>query len=216
MKVSWLGHACFEIVDSRGTRIVTDPFDETVGYEVPRIKADVVLVSHDHHDHNNVKAIRGDPQVVRGPGKHLAAGIEFRGVPTFHDEERGKLRGRNTIFCFVVDGLRVCHLGDLGHLLGEDDLRAMGEVDVLMIPVGGVYTIDADGAKRVIEQIRPRLVFPMHFRSEEFDVAPVDLFLEGLEVERPGRSVSLAREDLPAARAGWRVVLLDYGGAPDR
>lgn len=211
MKVSWLGHACFEIVDSRGTRIVIDPFDETVGYEVPRIKADVVLVSHDHHDHNNVKAIRGDPQVVRGPGKHLAAGIEFRGVPSFHDEEKGKLRGRNTIFCFVVDGLRVCHLGDLGHLLGEDDLRSVGEVDVLMIPVGGVYTIDADGAKRVIEQIRPRLVFPMHFRSEEFDVAPVDLFLKGLEVERPGRSVSLTREDLPVA--GWRVVLLDYGGA---
>jgi len=213
MKVSWLGHACFEIVDSRGTRIVIDPFDDTVGYEVPRVEADVVLVSHEHHDHNNVKAIRGDPEVVRGPGKHLAAGIEFRGVPTFHDEEKGKLRGRNTVFCFVVDGLRVCHLGDLGHLLGEDDLRSVGEVDVLMIPVGGVYTIDADGAKRVIEQIRPRLVFPMHFRSEEFDVAPVDLFLEGLEVERPGQSVSLTREDLPAA--GWRVVQLDYRG-PDR
>ncbi|MEA2046220.1 MAG: MBL fold metallo-hydrolase [Euryarchaeota archaeon] len=216
MKVSWLGHACFEIVDSRGTRIVIDPFDDTVGYEVPSVEADVVLVSHDHHDHNNVKAIRGDPQVVRSPGKHLAAGIEFRGVSTFHDEERGKLRGRNTIFCFVVDGLRVCHLGDLGHLLGGDDLRSVGEVDVLMIPVGGVYTIDADGAKRVIEQIGPRLVFPMHFRSEEFDVAPVDLFLEGLEVERPGRGVSLTREDLPAAGTGWRVVLLDYEGAPDR
>ena len=213
MKVSWLGHACFEIVDSRGTRIVIDPFDDTVGYEVPSVEADVVLVSHEHHDHNNVKAIRGDPQVVRGPGKHLAAGIEFRGVPTFHDEEKGKLRGRNTVFCFVVDGLRVCHLGDLGHLLGEDDLRSVGEVDVLMIPVGGVYTIDADGAKRVIEQIGPRLVFPMHFRSEEFDVAPVDLFLKGLDVERPGRSVSLTREDLPAA--GWRVVQLDYRG-PDR
>jgi len=210
MKISWLGHSCFRIEDSQGKVIVTDPFDETVGYEVPHVKADVVTVSHDHFDHNNVKAIKGDPVVVKGPGNQVAAGIEFAGTATYHDEEGGKLRGPNTIFCFRMDDLNVCHLGDLGHTLSEKLVEFLGEVDVMMVPVGGVFTIDSKGAKKVIEQVKPRLVIPMHFKTKalKFDIEGVDPFLEGLKAEHPGHEVVLFREDLPSE--GVRVMVLDY------
>jgi len=212
LKISWLGHSCFEIVDSEGRTIVTDPFDDTVGYDLPRVRADVITMSHDHHDHNNIGVVEGEPPVVTGSGRQTVAGIEFEGVQVFHDELGGKLRGKNVIFCFSVDGVRVCHLGDLGHLLSEDEVNAVGDVDVLLIPVGGVYTIDAAGAKKVVEQIKPRLVIPMHFRSDAFDVDPVDWFLEGQKVERPGKSIT--EDDLPIE--GRKIVLLECDRPSDR
>jgi L-ascorbate metabolism protein UlaG (beta-lactamase superfamily) len=119
LKITWLGHSCFKIEDDSGKIIVTDPFDEAVGYPLPKAKADVVTVSHDHHDHNHVAVIGGKPAVVRGPGKKAAAGIEFLGIASYHDDQGGKRRGKNTIFSFEMDGIRVCHLGDLGHLLSD-------------------------------------------------------------------------------------------------
>jgi L-ascorbate metabolism protein UlaG (beta-lactamase superfamily) len=216
LKIFWLGHSCFKIEDDSGKVVVTDPFDDSVGYPIPNIRADVVIVSHDHHDHNNVKALGGDPKVVIGPGKKTAAGIEFEGTATYHDDRGGKLRGKNTIFCFEMDGVRICHLGDLGHQLGKKEAAALGKVDVLMIPVGGAFTLDGEGAKKVIGQIRPRIAIPMHFKTPavppSFGIYPADDFLSGQQVERPGKSIT--EDDLPAE--GPRVVLLDYGLPPER
>jgi len=210
VNISWLGHSCFRIADCQGRVVVTDPFDETVGYEVPHVRADVVTVSHEHFDHNNVDAIEGDPVVVRGLGTHTASGIEFMGISTYHDDEGGKLRGVNTVFCFRMDDIRVCHLGDLGHILSKKEANALEEVDLLMIPVGGVFTLDAEGAKKVIKQLSPRIVIPMHFKTEalKFDVEGAERFLEGLDAEHPGHKINLFREDLPVE--GIRTIVLDY------
>ncbi len=212
MKISWLGHSCFKIEDDSGKVVVTDPFDESVGYPLPRIRADVVVVSHDHHDHNNVKVLEGDPKVIRGSGKQTAAGIEFEGIATYHDEKGGKLRGKNTIFCFEIDGVRVCHLGDLGHQLGEKETAALGPVDVLMIPVGGTFTLDAGGAKKVLGQIRPRIAIPMHFKTAAVHLQgrirrPVPLGPEGREA---GTYLEVSKETLPKGGEGPLIVLLDY------
>ena len=153
MKVKWLGHAAFLITSDEGVRIVTDPYQPGVyGLEYGSIKdkADIVLVSHEHDDHNYVAGVPGNPQVIRGAGSHQANGIDFKGIACYHDESGGKERGENTIFCFTVNGVKLCHLGDLGHDLDTDRVNAIGDVDVLMIPVGGSFTIDASGADRVI------------------------------------------------------------------
>lgn len=214
MKISWLGHSCFKIEDDSGRVVVTDPFDDSVNYPPPKVRADVVAVSHDHHDHNNVKAVGGDPVVVRGSGKKTVAGIEFEGIATYHDERGGKLRGKNTIFCFEMDGVRLCHLGDLGHLLGEEEVAALGKVDVLMIPVGGTFTLDGEGAKKVIGQIKPRIVIPMHFKTpavpKSFGIGPADDFLSGQQVERQGHTLSVSKESLPKEGEGPLMVVLDY------
>jgi len=212
LKITWLGHSCFKIEDGSGRVVVIDPFDEAVGYPLPKTKADVVTISHDHHDHNHVAAIGGKPAVVRGPGKKAAAGIKFEGIASYHDDRDGKLRGKNTIFSFEMDGIRICHMGDLGHLLEEKDAAAIGDVDVLMIPVGGIYTLDADGAKKTIRQLRPKVAMPMHFMTPAltFKVDPPDRFLSGQRVERPGRTLEVSKETLQGEGEGPVIVLLDY------
>jgi L-ascorbate metabolism protein UlaG (beta-lactamase superfamily) len=190
MKVKWLGHAAFLITSEDGTRIICDPYrvGEGVDYGPIDMAADIVTVSHKHYDHDNVAAVKGSPVVVDKPGKKSVKGIEFNGVPTFHDEARGQKRGDNIIFCFSVDGVRVCHLGDLGHELEKGQVNQIGSVDVLLVPVGGFYTIDAKQAARVCDQLAPKMVIPMHFKSGKcgFPIAGVEDFLKGRKkVERP-------------------------------
>lgn len=210
MEITWFGHSLFRIVDSRGRIVVCDPFDESIGYKKPKIKADVVLISHDHYDHNNARAIQGNPAVIRGLGLHRACGMEFKGILCHHDSQGGRLRGEITVFCFSMDGIRLCHLGDLGHILSKDEVREIGPVDVLFVPVGGIFTLDARGANKVTEQLNPRVVIPMHYqtRSLSFDLEPVDRFLKGRQVEGPEKSLSLTKEDL--AGDGVSTVLMDY------
>ncbi|NYT01986.1 MAG: MBL fold metallo-hydrolase [Methanosarcinales archaeon] len=210
MEITWFGHSLFRIVDSVGRIVVCDPFDESVGYKKPKIKANVLLISHEHYDHNNARAIQGKPTVIRGPGLHRAAGLEFKGIPCHHDAQGGRLRGENTIFCFSMDGIRLCHLGDLGHILSQETVREIGPVDVLFVPVGGIFTLDARGAHRVVDQLSPKIAIPMHYqtRSLSFDLEPVDRFLQGRAVEGPEKSLCLSRENL--AGEGVRTVLMDY------
>jgi len=181
MKVKWLGHASFLITSDSGIKIITDPFkpDDKLRYGEITESADVVTVSHDHFDHNNVAAVRGNPKVVRGNDE--VKGIKFKGVPSYHDAAKGKDRGNNTIFCFEVDGVKVCHLGDLGHQLTDEQVAAVGAVDVLLLPVGGFYTIDATVASQVAKQLEPRVVIPMHFKNSrcDFPIAGVEQFLSG-------------------------------------
>jgi len=185
MKVKWLGHAAFLITSDEGTKIVTDPYQSgQFGLDYGKIEdaADIVVVSHDHADHNYVKGVPGSPQVVKGTGRQQAKGIEFKGIASYHDDSGGGQRGPNDIFCFTVNGVRVCHLGDLGHMLSEQQLAEIGEVDVLLTPMAGNFTIDAATASRTVERIKPRVVIPMHFKTgkcSSFPVTDVEPFLAG-------------------------------------
>ena len=206
MKVKWLGHACFLLTSDSGLRIMTDPYTAGVfglNYEPPSETADVVTVSHEHGDHNNVAAVKGNPQVVRGVGSQEAKAIRFRGVASAHDRSSGKERGSNTIFCFALDGINVCHLGDLGHELSDQGVADIGDVDVLLIPVGGNFTIDAAVADRVCQKLAPKVVIPMHFKNDRcpgFPVAGVDEFMGRRQLVRaiPGSEVELKKEELSA------------------
>jgi len=181
MKVKWLGHACFMITSDAGIKIITDPYERSGDLTYGEIKesADIVTVSHEHFDHNNVSAVRGNPEIARGTKK--AKGIEFRGIATYHDDTGGKLRGNNTIFCFEVDGISVCHLGDLGHQLSDRQVAELGKVDILLIPVGGFYTIDAKVASEVCNRLTPGVIIPMHYKTDKcgLPIAGVDEFLQG-------------------------------------
>ena len=181
MKVRWLGHASFLITSDSGTRIITDPYVVGSGIKYGEIKeaADVVTVSHDHFDHNNVASVGGNPQVVKEPVE--AKGIKFEGVATHHDASGGSERGNNTIFSMDIDGVKVCHLGDLGHPLNDQQVADIGKVDVLLIPVGGFFTIDAKVASEVCDRLNPRVIIPMHYKNEKLDfpISGVDDFLVG-------------------------------------
>lgn len=208
MEVRWLGHACF-LCEGNGIRLLTDPFSKEVGYPLPQEVVDIVTVSHDHYDHNAVQILPGHPQVIGEAGVHEAKGLKVEGFAVYHDEVRGAKRGKNVIFAWEMDGIRLCHLGDLGHLLEPATVTAIGEVDLLMIPVGGVYTIDAPAAFRVVEQLRPRLVLPMHYKtpSLSFELAPVEDFTRYFERVRREKALRLEKDGLPEER---EVVLLDY------
>ena len=203
MKVKWLGHATFLITSGAGTKIITDPYTTSpkVTYDEIKESADIVTVSHEHGDHNNVAAVKGNPEVVKGTAE--IKGIKFDGISTYHDKADGKQRGNNIIFCFEVDGIRVCHLGDLGHPLSDKQVAELGSVDILLIPVGGNFTIDAKVATDICGKLAPGVIIPMHFQNERcpnFPVAGVDDFLQGKpDVTRLNTSETEFRQgELPA------------------
>ena len=142
MKIKWLGHSCFLITSSTGVRILTDPFDETVGYKVPEAEVDIVTTSHDHFDHNYVKAVKGEYVHINTSGRHNVKGIDILGVDTFHDEAGGSKRGGNVVFTYLVDGMKICHLGDLGHILTGRTVKSNRPGRCITLPVGGTFTID--------------------------------------------------------------------------
>ena len=184
MKIKWLGHASFLITSDNGVKIITDPYEPIMGMNYAPIdeSADIVTVSHGHGDHNNVAAVQGNPLVIGESVPVEMKGIKFSGINTYHDTSGGNERGTNMIYCFEVDGIKVCHLGDLGHMLSYDQVNAIGKVDVLMAPVGGNFTIDAGTADSVIEKLKPAIVIPMHFcndRCPDFPVAGVEDFTDG-------------------------------------
>jgi len=202
MKIQWLGHASFMITSDSGTKIITDPYvtAENLTYGEIKESADIVTVSHEHGDHNYVDGVRGNPQAVRGTAK--VKGIELKGISTYHDNTGGSQRGKNTIFCFTVDGISVCHLGDLGHPLNDKQVAELGSVDILLVPVGGFYTIDAEVASQVCDRLKPKVIIPMHFKNDKctFPIAGVDEFLQGKEgVSRLDTSeVEFKQGELPA------------------
>lgn len=209
MQISWYGHSCFRINlkgkagldQAEGITIVTDPFDKSLGLTTPRFKADLVLVSHNHFDHNNTEPFP-EAVIIREPGEYDLKGIEILGVRSFHDEKQGAERGENIIFKIKAEEINLVHLGDLGQKeLQEHQLEKLGEVDVLFIPVGGTYTIDAKTAQAVVAQIEPRIVIPMHYKIPKLDlaIAAVEPFLKEMGVEKtaPVEKLSLKKKDLP-------------------
>lgn len=205
MRVKWLGHSCFLITSKGGLRVITDPYAVGGGINYSPIKeiADVVVVSHGHSDHSNVSTVQGKPEVVRGDSTKTAQGIQFRGIASYHDASQGTQRGPNTIFCFTVDDIKLCHLGDLGHVLSPRQVTEIGAVDILFVPVGGFYTIDALVASQVCDQLKPKVVIPMHFKTPgcAYPIVGVEDFLRGQKnVRRVGGSeANFERERLPAA-----------------
>lgn len=211
MKIKWLGHSCFLITSNDGVRVLMDPFDSSVGYEVPHVAADIVTTSHRHADHNYTQALQGEFFHINTTGLFSHKGIEVVGIGAFHDEENGVKRGENTIYKFVMDGLHICHCGDLGHVLTEEQRKAIGHVDILLIPVGGFYTIGPEQAVIVVRMLQPSVIIPMHFKTEavQYPIAGVESFLQKIgggtsvgkqEVEYDRNSINLA--------AG--VVVLEY------
>ncbi len=166
MNIKWYGQSCFKIENQGGhLTIVIDPFDKSIGLNPPRGNADIVLVSHNHSDHNNLKALSGDSFVINGPGEYEVKGARITGVLAYHDDNQGKDRGLNTVYLIKVDGIRVCHLGDLGQeRLTDRQLEGIGVVDILMIPIGGQVTIDSKQAVRIAEQLEPKIIIPMHYQ----------------------------------------------------
>ncbi len=187
MKIKWYGHAAFLIISDRGVKIMTDPYDpeayvEKLTYGKITEEADLVLISHDHPDHNFTKGLSGSPQIVRSSSSaEKSKGIPIKAIPPFHDPSKGSERGPNTVFTFNVDGIQICHLGDLGHILSLKETAEIGPVDLLLEPVGGFYTIDPKEATRVAEAIKPKVLIPMHFKTEKcgFPIVPVEDFLKG-------------------------------------
>jgi L-ascorbate metabolism protein UlaG (beta-lactamase superfamily) len=222
-KLTWYGQSCFLLETAAGTRIVMDPIPKGIGYEVPQgLKADVVTISHEHFDHNNVGFVSGKARVIRGltaDKKGWARvdeklkDVSIRSVGVYHDAEHGAARGLDTVFIFEVGGIRIAHLGDLGDVLNDQQLATIGAVDILLIPIGGRFTIDGLKATRVIEQLRPRImVIPMHYKTEAVtikELEPPGLFLEGKRNVRhePSNTIALSpMKPRPAAE----IVVLKY------
>lgn len=188
MKIKWLGHAAFLVTAEEGVRIITDPYQSgafggAIAYAPIAEPAEIVLSSHAHADHGYFQGITGNPEIIKSSGEYEVAGVAIKGISTYHDQAGGRQRGANIVFVFTVDGVRICHLGDLGHILGEDQIKQLGSVDVLLIPVGGGPTIGASEANRLVQEVKPKITIPMHYATPKctLGIRPVDDFLLGKE-----------------------------------
>jgi L-ascorbate metabolism protein UlaG (beta-lactamase superfamily) len=215
MEITWLGHSCFRLRGKEVT-VVTDPFAPQIGYSLGRVNAQIVTVSHEHPGHNNAAAVGGNPRVLRGPGEYEIQDVLITAVASYHDDERGKRLGRNTIYLLRIDDLLVCHLGDLGHLLTDAQQEEISDVDILFVPVGGKHTINASQAAEVISQVEPRVIIPMHYATPATEgkiegLDPVEKFCRemGVEVVEPQPKLAVTRGNLPVAP---QVVILNYQG----
>lgn len=166
MEITFLGHSSFKI-KGKNTTVITDPYDpEMVGLKFIKTDADIVTVSHHHRDHDYLNDISNVKKVVDGPGEYEIAGVSIIGISTFHDNAKGAERGKNTIYIIEIDGMRILHLGDLGHKLEDNQIKEIGTIDILMIPVGGTFTINAKEAAEVVKQIGASIIIPMHYKTE--------------------------------------------------
>lgn len=204
MIINYFGHSCFKIenkANGDSVSLVTDPFDASVGLKIPNVEADIVSVSHDHLDHSNVAALRGKPFVVDCAGEYDIKGVIIEGIKSYHDDKKGAERGGNIIFRFDIEGMSLAHLGDLGVALDDKQLEKIGGIDILFIPVGGKYTLDAKRAVEVISQIEPRIVIPMHYKTEnsKIDIDGVDKFIKEIGITPDFEDkLKISKRDLPS------------------
>ena len=204
MYITWLGQSCFKIQDkltADGVTLVTDPYKAEIGLKLPNFSADIITISHNHPDHNNAEGLRGDPYIVQSAGEFDIKGVAIHGIEAFHDSQNGKERGQIIIYRIEVEDISIAHLSDLGHLLDNKQLEVLSGIDVLFIPVGGKYTIDAKKAVEVVAQIEPRIIIPMHYKlpglKYEFD--GVEKFIKEIGLKpREEEKLKLSKKDLPA------------------
>jgi L-ascorbate metabolism protein UlaG (beta-lactamase superfamily) len=215
MEITWLGHSCFRIRGKDAT-VLTDPCAKTTGYSIGKPTADIVTISHDHPAHNNVAAVAGEPRVIQGPGEFEISDVLIMGIGTYHDDEKGKRLGKNIAYVFELDDVRVCHLGDLGHVPTPEQVEELSGVDILLAPVGGGDTIDAAAAAETVSLLEPKLVIPMHYKTPASagDLEPIERFLKEMAApaalnERQPK-LSITKSTLPHET---KVQVLDYKGA---
>ena len=212
MKIRYLGHCCFALTESTGTTIVTDPYG-AIGYQMPPVKADAVSVSHGHYDHNNVSAVKGNPVVLDEEGTYEVGGVVITAIRSYHDKTSGSERGENLIFKFRMDGLEICHLGDLGEECSSAVIETLLPVHVLMIPVGGTYTIDAEQAKEYVDRIMPAIVIPMHYKTKglNMDIDKVDAFTDQFDTEEveelEDSELELFRDDI--SEESTKIIVME-------
>jgi L-ascorbate metabolism protein UlaG (beta-lactamase superfamily) len=208
MNITWYGQSCFRVAlqgqkkAKQWTSLIIDPFDESTGLKLPKLEAEILLITHEHKDHNNQKIATKETFLINSPGEYELRDIFIQGISSFHDKEKGKERGLNTIYTVETEEIKLCHLGDFGQEeLTDEQLRDIGEVDVLMIPVGGVYTIDAKEATKVISQIEPRIVIPMHYKIPGLKVKLDELgtFLKAIgdKGAKAEDKISIQKKNLP-------------------
>jgi len=207
MEISWLGHSCFQL-RGKNVTLITDPFSPQLGHSLGKISAPIVTISHDHPGHNYAGGVDGEPRIVRGPGEYEISDVLITGVASYHDNKHGQELGRNTIYIIHMDDLVICHLGDLGHVLQEEQLEEVADADMLLVPIGGQHTINAAQAAEVISQVEPHIVIPMHYSPPTGDAPnPLDKFCRemGIEAINPQPKLSITRSTLPAET---QVVIL--------
>jgi L-ascorbate metabolism protein UlaG (beta-lactamase superfamily) len=207
MEISWLGHSCFQL-RGKNVTLITDPFSPQLGHSLGKISAPIVTISHNQPGHNYADGIGGDPRIVHGPGEYEISDVLITGVASYHDDKHGQELGRNTIYIIHMDDLIICHLGDLGHILQEEQLEEVADADLLLVPIGGQHTINAAQAAEVISQVEPHIVIPMHYSLPTGDAPnPLDKFCRemGIEAINPQPKLSITHSTLPAET---QVVIL--------
>lgn len=201
-----MGHSSFKIKGKNAT-VVTDPFDpEMVGFKYSKTEGDIVTISHDHNDHNRKDLVDGTRFTVNGPGEYEISGVSIIGIRSFHDDKEGSLRGGNTIYIYEMDSLRLAHLGDLGHPLSENQLESIGDVDILMVPVGGEFTIGPKEAAKIVQEIEPYFILPMHYQMPGLNASTFEKLLPPSEFSK---EVGLPAETLPKFTIRKEDIILD-------
>lgn len=214
MRIDWLGHSCFKVALKSGIVIVYDPFDSSVGYVQQEVEADLVVISHHHYDHDDTSKIKGDYKIIDTAGVHEYGEASIECIKTYHDHNSGEKRGENLVSVLTVRGMRLCHMGDIGEVPSKEVLEKLKGVDILLIPVGGNYTIDADEAMQIIDEISPNIIIPMHFKTPQsnLDIAPLHDFLEkarGIyDISHHGKCY--LKIDKATLKKRTRVVVMEY------
>lgn len=216
MKIKWYGHASFKVTTDAGLRIIIDPyqsgaFEGALSYGKITDEADIVLTSHDHDDHNYTKDITGSYKIINREGVYKEQGVTIEAIPCFHDPSKGQERGKNLIFVMEDGGLRIAHMGDLGHTLEADTMNKMGRIDVVMLPIGGFYTIDSEEAGKIMKDISPKITIPMHYKTEkcEFPIASVETFTAGKKGVKTANAfeIEIKRNNLPKEP---EIIVMNY------
>jgi L-ascorbate metabolism protein UlaG (beta-lactamase superfamily) len=200
MEIDWFGHSAFRL-KSREATVVNDPYEKSIGLAFPRPRADIVTISHNHAGHDYADGVKGEPRVINGPGEYEISGVFITGVQTFHDKKSGRERGKNTAYVITMDGLNICHLGDLGHVPTQTQVEGFGDVDVLLVPVGGGGALNASDAAEVISLFEPMIVIPMHYRVPDLTVKldPLDKFIKEMGIKSPQKfeTIKVTKDSLP-------------------
>jgi len=211
LQIRWHGHSCFGITNE--ITLVTDPHDgKSIGIHAPNVTGDIVLVSHDHYDHNSVKSVEKEgAKIITDTRKRNIANVEIKGIESFHDGCCGEKRRNNIIYKFTIEDITFCHMGDLGHDLDEDTVQKIGDVDILFIPIGGTFTLDAKQAWRIIKKVKPRIAVPMHYKigGLSLPITGIEPFLEenNYEILKVGNEIDIEKEDLPEEPEIWTFTL---------
>jgi len=210
MEITWLGHSCF-LIRGKEQTIITDPCHPDLGYRLGEPEADIVTLSHFHPGHSYIEGVANEPKQIKSPGEYEIGGTFITGVATFHDDKKGELKGKNTIYVIEMDGITLCHLGDLGHPLSLNLVEELGDVDILFLPVGEVSTIPVDTAVEIVRQLEPPIVIPMHYKTEAFtgNLSLVGKFLDKMRIREleAKPKLSITSSSLPATT---QTIVLNY------